>query len=268
LGALGVLCAAIGSATAAGDGGPVYVTQGGDGIARGKVRYVAFATGDGTVLEVINRRGGQVVNYSVLPGNYGIPLVAYDGTAGGLFQDGRRLILGDVAGGGQELRRSSSFAVVDVRRLRVIDTIRLHGDFAFDALSPNGRTLYLIQHVSLPGSTYRVRAYDRLQGRLLPKTVSDTRRWQSVMQGVPVARAATRDGRWAYTLYGGNDHPFVHALDTAKAKAVCIDLPVRKLPKNHFMLRLKFDREGRLVVRTAKGRLAAVIDTHSLRVLR
>jgi hypothetical protein len=266
LGVLGILCAAIGTATALGDGGPVYVMQGGDGIARGKIRYVAFATGDGTVLEVISRRGGRVLNYSILSGNYGIPMVAYDGTADGLARDGRTLVLGDVSGG-PTLRKSSSFAVVDVRRLRLRQTIRLRGDFAFDALSPDGRMLYLIEHLSIPNSRYRVRAYDRFAGELLAKPVTDARRWQSVMQGVPVARATTRDGRWAYTLYGGNDHPFVHALDTAKAKALCIDLPAGKLPSNHYSLRIRLDRDGRLVVRTTKGRVAAVIDRKRLRIV-
>jgi hypothetical protein len=258
-GALGVLCAAITSATALGDGGPSYVLQGLDGVARGKVRYVAFATGDGTVLELIQRRGGRVLNYTMLPGNYGIPLVAYDGTTDGLSRDGRTLILGDISGGGQELRRNSSFAVVDVRRFRLRQTIQLRGDFAFDAMSADGRMLYLIQHVSIPESRYRVRVYDRFAGLLLPKTVTDTRRWQSVMQGVPVARATTRDGRWAYTVYGGNKHPFVHALDTAKARAVCIDLPLRKLPANQYSLRIRIDRAGRVVVHTTKGRITAVI---------
>jgi hypothetical protein len=265
-GALGVLCAAIGSAAALGDGGPVYVLQGQDGIARGNVRYVAFANGNGTVLEVIQRRGGRVLNYTFLPGNYGIPMVAFDGTTDGLSRDGRTLILGDVSGG-PELQKNSSFAVVDVRRFRLRQTIQLRGDFAFDALSPNGRMLYLIQHVSIPESRYRVRVYDRFAGLLLPKTVTDRRRWQSVMQGVPVARATTRDGRWAYTVYGANDHPFVHALDTVKGQAVCIDLPRRNLPSNHYSLRARIGPNGRLVVHTIKGRVTAVIDRRSFRVV-
>jgi MYXO-CTERM domain-containing protein len=32
------------------------------------------------------------------------------------------------------------------------------------------------------------------------------------------------DGRWAYTLYTG-DEPFIHALDTEGRTAVCIDVP-------------------------------------------
>jgi hypothetical protein len=45
------------------------------------------------------------------------------------------------------------------------------------------------------------------------------------MQGVPVTRVMSADGRWAYTLYQSLDGvPFIHALDTAGRTAACIDL--------------------------------------------
>ena len=47
------------------------------------------------------------------------------------------------------------------------------------------------------------------------------------MGGQPVARASSTRGRWAYTLYARRgDEPFVHALDTVKREAFCIDLPL------------------------------------------
>ena len=51
--------------------------------------------------------------------------------------------------------------------------------------------------------------------------------WASwVMDGYPVARAATSNGHWVYTLYSnGNNYPFVHALDTVNRTAVCIGVP-------------------------------------------
>jgi hypothetical protein len=244
-----LLFAATASSTAAGDGGPMYVLQGGGGVARGEIRYVAFATGDGTVLEVIRRRGGLVLNYGLFSGTYGIPLVAYDGTTDGLTRNGRTLILGDISAG-PTLRKKSTFAVIDTQQLRLRQTIELRGDFAFDALSPNGRLLYLVEHVSVPHSRYRVRVYDRYLGQLRPGVVTDRRRWQSVMEGVPVARTTTKNGRWAYTVYGGNRHPFVHALDTVSARAVCLDLPRRKVPEDQYTMRIRLDRAGRIVVHT------------------
>jgi hypothetical protein len=45
------------------------------------------------------------------------------------------------------------------------------------------------------------------------------------MGGHPITRAWSADGRWAYTLYDGGKHaPFVHALDTVRYEAHCIDL--------------------------------------------
>lgn len=268
LAAVGLLAAAIGAAMALGDGGPnPGVAQGWDGVARGKLRYVAIPTGDGTVLEAISRRNGRVLRWVTLPGNYGIPQVAFDGTMDGLSRDGRTLVLGDV-GTSAQLRPNSSFAVVDVRRFRLRSAIRLRGDFSFDALSPNGRMLYLVEHVSAQDtSRYRVRAYDVGARRLLAKMVTDKTRWQSVMQGVPVSRASAKDGRWAYTLYGGNRHPFVHALDTQRANAVCIDLPRRWQKLDLFGLRLSVQPDAKLIVRhLSGGRPLAVIDTQTFRV--
>ena len=44
------------------------------------------------------------------------------------------------------------------------------------------------------------------------------------MRGMPVTRANSPDGRFAYTLYDGGEHPFIHALDTVARSARCIDL--------------------------------------------
>ena len=61
------------------------------------------------------------------------------------------------------------------------------------------------------------------------------------MRGVPLTRVTSPDGRYAYTLYGGGDKPFVHALDTRSRSAACIDIP--PIPDNAQMsLRLKGQR--------------------------
>jgi len=271
LAAVGLLAAATGAATALGDGGPNPGTmQGWDGIAaNAALRYVAVPAGDRTVVEAISRLDGRVLRYTTVRGNVGIPMVAFDGTAGGLSRDGKTLVLGD-AYVGPVLRKTSSFAVVDLRRFRVRANVKLQGDFAFDALSPNGRMVYLVEHVSAQDlSRYRVRAYDVGARRLLKRMVTDKTRWQSVMQGMPISRASTADGRWAYTLYTGNRHPFVHALDTMHANAVCIDLPRSWRGLDLFGLRLSVEAEGALVVRhRTGGRALAVIDTRRLRLVR
>jgi len=244
------------------------VVQGGEGLARGSVRYVAIPTGQNTLVETISRRTGRVLRWAVVDGNYGIPQVAYDGSTDGLSRDGRTLVLGDVTTSPQ-LKRSSSFAVVDVRRTQLRGTITLQGDFSFDALSPGARMLYLIEHVSADNPRkYQVRAYDLGARRLLERVVVDKSSREDVMQGTPFTRATSSDGRWVYTLYGGGEYPFVHALDTQSANAKCIDLPKSWNRLDAGGLRLRLSTNGTLLVQhRSGGRPLAVIDVQTLRIL-
>ena len=53
------------------------------------------------------------------------------------------------------------FAVLSTKTLRKSRTIALRGSWAYDAISPDGSVLYLIQYTELGRSiSYRVRAYD------------------------------------------------------------------------------------------------------------
>ena len=117
---------------------------------------------------------------------------------------------------------------LDTRRLKVLDTVTLDGTFTFDALSPDGRQMYLIEYTSPRDLTqYSVRAYDLERERLLPEPIIDPNESGEEMAGFPQTRATSPDGRWAYTLYESaeRDHPpFIHALDTKRGTAVCIDL--------------------------------------------
>jgi hypothetical protein len=253
---------------ASGDGGPgPGVVQGWDGIARGDVRYVTIPTGEQTVLEAIRRDTGRVVRWMFVKGNFGIPQVAFDGTTDGLSRDGRTLVLGDVASS-PALKKTSTFALIDVRRFRLQRIVKLRGDFTFDALSPTARMLYVVEYVAKNPVRYRVRAYDLSARRLVAKALVDKRSRESVMQGAPIARASSNDGRWAYTLYAGGPHPFVHALDTQEAGAVCIDLPHGWSQVDPSGLRLRLSSDRRLVVRHhSGGRPLAIIDVEKFRVL-
>jgi len=261
LGAMGVATAA------SGDGGPgPGVSFGWNGITHGDMRYVSVPTAGWTSIQAIKRNGGNVVRFMSIKGNWGIPLVAFDGTTEGLLPDGRTLLLA-AAPYGPSLRKHSSFVFVDVKKMRRLRTVHVAGDFSFDALSPDARYLYLVEHVSAQDlSRYRVRAYDLKTSRLLPKIVSDRRSWETTMQGSPVSRA-TSNG-WAYTLYGGSAaRPFIHALDTRHVAAVCIDMPWKRQPGNIFGYRLRTDGDGHLVVRGPHGRALVVVDPQSFRVL-
>jgi hypothetical protein len=252
---------------ASGDGGPgPGFAQGWDGVQSGKVRYVAVPAGGWTAVEVIRRDGGRVVNFMTMKGSWGIPMVALDGTTARLLPDGHTLLLAEVKYGPTR-PKYTNFAFVDMKRMRVVRKLRIRGDHSFDALSPDARYMYLVEYVSAQDFTrYRVRAYDLRADRLLPDPVIDKREWETTMQGSPISRAAPYRG-WVYTLYGGGDHAFIHALDTAHVQAVCIDLPWKEQPRRLFEFRLRSDGDGHLVVRGPRGRTLAVVDRGSLRVL-
>jgi hypothetical protein len=155
--------------------------------------------------------------------------------------------------------------VVGTDDLSTVDTITLDGVFGFDALSPDGSKLYLIQHMTTDDlNHYVVRAYDLNEHSLMPGRIADKTQKGWVMQGFAVNRIESPNGRWAYTLYvnpGG--FPFVHALDTVKGVAHCIGIPWRGVdqsPVFNFKLGLKGNS---LKVRWQDGRLYRAIDTRT-----
>jgi hypothetical protein len=160
----------------------------------------------------------------LVSGRYGIPGVDYGGSTTGLSADGRTLILAEVPKSVPP--RTTRLLVLDTAPLGVRATLTLPGWSTVDAISPDGRWLYLIHYPSSDISRYEVMAYDLPARRLLAKPVVDPRDRGEAMTGFPINRVMSADGRWAYTLYlRPSGVPFVHALDTAGRRAVCVDLP-------------------------------------------
>jgi hypothetical protein len=226
--AVALLAGAAYAATARGDGLPVEGVDlsraGVPGTAAGAPRYVSLPAGRDTVVAAVSQNGGQVLRSRLLDGRFTIPAVAYDGSPGGLSADGRTLVL--INPRVRFPRRTTTLAVLGTQGLRARDGIALKGDFSFDAISPDGRWLYLVQYLSeRDPAAYLVRLYDLRRGRLLREPIIDPREVGDVMRGMPITRAASPDGRFAYTLYdGAGGHPFIHALDTVERTARCIDL--------------------------------------------
>ena len=190
----------------------------------GKTHYVALTSGRTTTLN-LSRRNGVVIRWRDIRGRWNIPGVTLNGAPGGLSADGRTLVLVHLPTAPVPTR--SVFQVVRTRDFAPLRRIVLKGSFSYDALSPDGSRLYLIQHVSQQNlSRYVVRAYALDQGRLLPGRIADRTQRGWVMAGYPVARVTSADGRWAYTFYvRGGGYPFVHALDTVRGVAHCIGIP-------------------------------------------
>jgi hypothetical protein len=217
------------AAAAQADGPPVTsLDAGAQGVVEqtGGDRFTAHPLATKTVLTRSQTRGGRVLRASILDGRWGVPVVANDGTSAGLSADGTTLVLTRIARAYP--RRRTTFSVVDTGPLAVRDTIELDGEWSFDALSPDGRWLYLIEQLSPRDRTrYAVRVYDLAGGRMLPDPVVDPSEPDEPMRGLPITRATGPGGRWEYTLYAGGEHPFIHALDTVARTSLCLDLPHR-----------------------------------------
>ena len=254
-----VLAAAVaaGAAGAALAKGPVLgVSSGPQGVAApsGAVKYVAMgARGGATVVRAIRLADRTVVRSRVIRGRFGVAVVAFDGSTGGVSADGRTLVLSSLDRG-----ETTRFAVLSTSTLRVIKLISLDGLFSFDAVSPDGRIVYVIEYLS--DTDYRVRAVSVTTGALFEQVVVDKREAGEAMTGYPVTRAVSRDGEWAYTLYGRESAPaFVHALYTSRRGAICIDLPwtVRRTALMH--VRMALSADGRqLVLRDRAGKVATI----------
>ncbi|MFN8223307.1 MAG: hypothetical protein U0R50_08715 [Gaiellales bacterium] len=236
-----------------------------DGVVgpQGTVRYVALPTkGAATTVAAVRVSDGRVLRWTWSPvrGDLGIPLVTNGGLgeADGISANSRTLVLaslpGTLPGGGTRL------AVLRLPGLRSVKLIDLPGLWSFDAISPDGRTIYAIEYLSgrtVANPRYRVRAIDVGAGRARRGAIVD-RREPGPMVGVPRARAYGEGRRFAFTLYTRqNGTAFVHALDTVRATARCIDLPRRAITEP-VALRLRVvDRA--LEVRQ-RGRVLARVD--------
>lgn len=105
---------------------------------------------------------------------------------------------------------------------RVAHTLTLPAGFTVDALSPDSKRLYLIQHKG--GEDYAVRQYLLASGKLVERPLVQKGE-QEQMAGT--AAGVISDGQWQFTLYtnGEEREAFVHALNLEQAYTICIDLP-------------------------------------------
>jgi hypothetical protein len=264
------IVAALAAAGAQADGSPYSpgLVQGASGVRspNGALRFVTLATPRSTVVAAIRVRSGRIVRSNVLRGFYGVPIVAFDGSTGGVSGDGGTLVLASY-GPTPGDTGVTPFVVLNTRTLRKIRTFKLPGSWTYDAISPDGSTMFLVEYLSAGQSPhYRVRLWDNKSGRLAPGAIVDRREDEALMRGQPVTRKSSSDGRWAYTLYARQGKPpFVHALDTLEREAYCIDLPLRLGQLEQMALRLRFSRDGELQVRSSRSTLA-VVDTGELSV--
>ena len=221
--ALLILVAAPSAALA--DGGPVPPVQGTaigtPGIAS---KYGVFGAGHTTIVKRLGAGGVPTGAQLRVNGHYGIPSVDYRGGTTGLSADGHTLVLAQITLIGAP--RTTRLLIVSTPRLTVRSRIALPGWSTVDAISPNGRWLYLIHYSASNLSRYEVLAYNLVRHRMLPKPIVDPDDRGEAMVGFPITRVMSAGSRWAYTLYmRPSGAAFIHALNTVAHRAVCVDLP-------------------------------------------
>ena len=188
---------------------------------------VITATPDsgGTTVQDLRAEHGFDGHGRTVTGAWRLPTVGLDPVPAGLSADGSTIVLVEAGDTGAASTGSSRFAVLSRTLDQDARVIELTGAFEFDALSPDGSLLYVVEHLAgPPAGHYQVRVVETATGVLRPDVIVDKRNLDEAMAGWPVAQSRRADGM-VFTLYRGTEHPFIHALDSTEAWAVCLDLP-------------------------------------------
>jgi hypothetical protein len=153
--------------------------------------------------------------------------------------------------------------VIDTQRMRVVADKTLHDMFGLDAITADGKILYLIQSLPNVGyGAYQVRSFDVARSVLDSKVIVERGEKPGSMSGEAWTRVWSRDGSWLYTLYVENSgHAFVHALNLQARKTLCLDFP--PISKNislmaHFTLSASPDGRTLYAVNPVLGAVVAV----------
>lgn len=273
----GVACggALLAPASAAADGGPAadyLMPRFTSAAGTGGPRVVVKAHGKSTDIKLIASDSTRLLT---LAGRFAIPAIAFDESATGMSADGNTLVLHRIASASSQslangqIRRQSRFVMLSTDPLRVMRRFTLPANFAVDAVSPDGSRIYFVHYNARNPTRYSVRAYDVAKGSLEPQPIVDPSEHEGEMRGIPQTRVYSPDGRWAYTLYeGGEEGAFVHALDTARGRAHCIDLPDMKgNPYGGASMHIA-SAGAELRIARGQGRLIAIVDTATLEARR
>lgn len=197
-----------------------------------------YDAGTGRVLFTVQRRLGSFV--------------------AGASANGRKVAL--VRGGGRYTR----FAMFDVWHRSVYRSFRLRGWYDVDAVSNDGRRVFLIQYLNTGG--YLIRLFDLDRRVLTARRLTEK---GEPMDGTAWNAVAAPDGHRLLTLYlRGDGHPEVHTLDLVRGTAVCIDLPTGDPALvQQYTLALSRDGETLYAANPALG-VVATLDLRRQRVAR
>jgi hypothetical protein len=223
--------------------------------ADGRTFVAARRLGARTLLTRYTLPSGRVSGHGSVAGRYRLAALAADGT---------RAVLADTRPAPGQTR----FTILGTSRWTVQRRIELGGSFGVEALSPDGRRMFLIRYGN---GGYNLRLYDLRTGKLEFTPLVEGAAVRPKMVGAAWTSVGTRDGRWLLTLYikpGGGG--FVHALDLGRAIGHCIDLPAGFVDARSIRtasLALSPDERRLYIAGPLAGRLL-VVDVAGPRIVR
>ena len=211
-------------------------------------------------LTALDPSSGRTIAQATVPTGYALPSLGYQGPTAGLSPNGQWLALTD-NGRATTGKLVSSFLVGASSLSGSFKTVRVDGDFAFDALSDTGQNLYLIQRMGDPNH-YQVRQLDIASGTLVEQPVVDKREPGEPMNGIRGDSVADSQAQYVFTVYAREAGPFIHALPLDQPFAWCIDLPAASGSdmEEQFHWSLAVNRAGSMLyaVNGSSGRIAAI----------
>jgi Tol biopolymer transport system component len=223
-----------------------------------------IVSADGRVFVSAVQRAHRFTVVRTYDGRTGRPLRARTYRGGGwtlasVSANGRYIALLDSFRRGRPVR----IAIVGARLGRVLHAITLRGSYDVDAVSNDGRRLFLIQYLR---NGYLVRFYDVARQSLAARVLTEK---GEPMQGLAWDAVASPDGRYLFTLYlRGDGAAEIHTLDLRRGTAVCIDLP-RGDPQTIQQYALSLAPNGRTIYAANPTlRLVATVDVRTRRVTR
>lgn len=182
-----------------------------------------YSVSSNTLLDT-DPQTGSTLNKLTLPGTYHLPPATLSGVPGGLSQDGKWLVAQAFDPTAKALPSATHFIVMSTSFGSRGTRIDMRGYYQFDAISNDGRRLYLIEYLTY--SDYRVRVYNVAEQRLEPYIVVDKSQPNERMTGLRLSGVASPDGQWLYSIYvREKEGAFIHALNLGQPFAFCIDLP-------------------------------------------
>jgi len=224
-------------------------------------RYYTVMPVDSTArLMALDPSSGRTIAQAAIPRGYYLPSLGYQGPTAGLSPNGQWLALTD-NGSAVTGKLVTSFLIGPSSLSSSFKTVRVVGDFSFDAISDTGQSLYLIQKMGDPNH-YQVRLLDVASGTLVEHPVVDKRDSSEPMNGIRGDSVADSQGQYVFTVYARQAGPFIHALPLDQPYAWCIDLPAKSASdleeQFHWSLAFNQQRSVLYAVNSSSGRIAEI----------